>query len=88
MSKRKGKQMNNLPHSYIETMEGLQMENEQLRQRILTLEHQAKDNEVLGDVSNTPKCPKCNSTNHYKYTFGNMIGWANCNDCKTEYEIK
>ena len=47
MSKRKGKQMSNLPHSYIEAMEGLQMENEQLRQRILILEKQAKNNEVL-----------------------------------------
>lgn len=51
MSKRKGKQMSNLPHSYIEAMEGLQMENEQLRQRILTLENQAKNNEVLDLVS-------------------------------------
>jgi hypothetical protein len=38
MSKRKGKQMSNLPHSYIEAMEMLQIENEQLRQRILVLE--------------------------------------------------
>ena len=51
MSKRKGKQMSNLPHSYIEAMEGLQMENEQLRKRILTLENQAKNNEVLDLVS-------------------------------------
>lgn len=43
MSKRKGKQMSNLPHSYIEAMEGLQMENEQLRKRILVLENQDKN---------------------------------------------
>ena len=43
MSKRKGKQMSNLPHSYIEAMEGLQMENEQLRKRILALENQYKN---------------------------------------------
>jgi len=43
--------MSNLPHSYIADMEVLQMENEQLRQRILTLENQAKNNEVLDLVS-------------------------------------
>ena len=50
MSKKKGKQMSNLPHSYIDAMEGLQMENEQLRQRILILESEATNNDVSGTV--------------------------------------
>ena len=42
MSKKKGKQMSNLPHSYIEAMDMLQIENEELRQRILVLETEKK----------------------------------------------
>lgn len=40
MSKRKGKQMNNLPHSYIEIVEDLQVENQKLREENTILKGQ------------------------------------------------
>ena len=46
-----------------------------------------RDNFVLDIVSSTPRCPKCNSDKHYKYTLGNMVGWYRCDECKTEYKL-
>ena len=51
MSKKKGKQMSNLPHSYIDAMEGLQIENELLRDRALKAEQQVKNYDSLHTVS-------------------------------------
>lgn len=50
MSKKKGKQMNNLPNGYILAMEALQLENDYLRRRALEMEIKVKEYDSLHNV--------------------------------------
>tara|TARA_R110000744_G_scaffold7342_3_gene25311 strand:+ start:6523 stop:6762 length:240 start_codon:yes stop_codon:yes gene_type:complete len=50
MSKKKGKQMSNLPNGYILAMEALQLENDYLRRRALEMEIKVKEYDSLHNV--------------------------------------
>ena len=50
MSKKKGKQMSNLPNGYILAMESLQLENDYLRRRALEMEIKIKEYDSLQSV--------------------------------------
>lgn len=46
-----------------------------------------QEGEAVSERSKLLNCKFCKSQHVYRYTCGNMVGFAKCKDCKKEFEI-